>query len=300
VENHHVLSPVANGFIKSAEPVIAMLDAGNPASEISKMNSAGITGRFPLSRGTFRLLDMVRQYSAMTGFAFDYTSASLELLWAEGIPDERALEQQLNTTGMRHVDINESGSIALTSSGVNIDLGDLAFAYALDLGVVDLRRRVTGPYAIAFDGMARREGVFPADMTPAIKLNLNDGRANRFLGEIQLMHHASVVTRTISARSLRLDAKPVPLIDPRTGYPARGAAMVVVAGPLTVKAYVLAEALLIAGKDRANRILANFPGYDVMIVNTSDASECWMTPMMEPAFIPAASSTMIIRSLIDE
>lgn len=276
--NHDELDRVIEWFTREAAPIIAELDKGKSDSEISMINQAGSTARLSLSRSTFRLLDMARQYSIMTGYAYDYTAASLYALWSAGEPTSAAIDQALNNTGMRYVETSDAGSIAFTAAGVSIDVGDLAYAYALDAGVVALRERIKGPFAVSVNGMLRRGHPFAEGEEPAFALTYRDEQTNQRIGSFTLRAHNAVVTRSRLARSLR--DKPgmkSQLIDPRTGRPAAGTEFVAVSGPLATASFIIAEALLVLGKERGERILANFPGYDVMMVIEREPRIVWST-----------------------
>jgi len=77
------------------------------------------------------------------------------------------------------------------------------------------------------------------------------------------------------------------VIDPRTGTPTQGTRLAAVAGPLTVKAYALAEALLVLGVEEGGDILAQFPGHEVLVIPNRDPLEIWLTPGFRDHFTPA-------------
>lgn len=298
--NYRELGQATAMFLASAEPIVAALDKSNPESEIAKINRAGSTARLKLSRPTFRLLDMTRQYSAMTGYAYDYTAAPLYDLRARGEPEAKAIDELLNRTGMRYVETSDAGSIALTGSGVQLDVGDLAIAYAMDCGMVELRRRLKGPHYVLLDGQSRRDGAFPAGQEPLVAITHFDGQRNVKIGNVKLAHHAAVVSRSLYRKNPAEKGEIYPMLDPRTGRPASGTDHVTVAGPLTTTSFVLAEALLVLGRERGARVLASFPGYDALLLSSRDAAGVWLTPGMEKVVTLAEGFTTRVWDVVPQ
>lgn len=287
------LPQMVRGFASTASTVLPELNADKPGSEVARLNQLGSAGRLALSRHVFRALDLGRAYSQLTDYAYDYTATPLAELWRQSAPDHRTLEEALQQTGMHHIEVSEPVSILLTASGVRIHPGDLAFAYALDAGVVELRQRANGAYAVMFPGMIRREGVFPADETPVLPIQL--GR--EALGTLRLDTLVAAVARSPETRSVRAPSDPAAvLIDPRSGQPVRPAHLAVAAGPLATKALALAEALLITGAERGERLLARFPDYDVMMVPAAPTGTLWMTPGFKASFVASTQTTWRIQT----
>jgi thiamine biosynthesis lipoprotein ApbE len=263
-QNAGELRLAANRFIPLAENILRQLDPAQPDSEIAKLNQVGATARLPLSLHTFRPLDLARHYSQLTGRAYDYTTRSVSELWRTGTPGEQALQDALARTGMRYIESSSGGTIAFTSQGVFIDPGDLALAYAIDAGIIDLRENLNGPFRVDIEGFTRIEGAFKEPQIVAIPLD--PGRSAAF----ELSAHPALVIRTVNEISAlkRADTNAPPLrIDPRNGRPANGASLVAIAGPILTKAYVLAEALLVTGWTGGQSLLEKFEDYDVLLID---------------------------------
>jgi thiamine biosynthesis lipoprotein ApbE len=263
-QNAGELRLAANRFVPLAENILRQLDPAQPESEIAKLNQVGATARLPLSLHTFRPLDLARHYSQLAGRAYDYTARSVTELWRAGTPGEQALQDALARTGMRYIESSNGGTISFTSQGVSIDPGDLALAYAIDTGIIDLRENLNGPFRLDIEGFTRIAGEFREPQI--VSIPLAPGRSATF----EMATHPALVIRTMNEISAlgRGDTNTPPLrIDPRTGRPANGASLVAVAGPMLTKAYVLAEALLVTGWTGGQSMLEKFDDCDVLIVD---------------------------------
>lgn len=265
--NTEQMDPAISTVTKSISSTMGALDERNPYGELAKLNRLGGSARLPISRIVFRALDMGRAYGELTGGAYDYTMGGVAGLWIRGEPDAAVLAEAINHSGIKYVEAADNGSIALTLPGVKITPGPLAFAYALDVGITEVRRTISGPFLIQYGSFIRMGRSIPEKQAPKIPVPLQQHETIKTLGHVQLTDFPSMA-------SLH---RPQLLIDPRTGRPTGGTRLAVVIGPLCTKAYALAEALLVLGLEDGKKIMANFPGYEVLLVPDENPVACWMT-----------------------
>jgi len=294
--NSRELSPIIHSAIQSISRSSAALSETDEETGIAKLNGIGSSIRIPLTQFTYQAIDMCRYYHKLTDGAYDFTMGEIADLWRTGHPDEVALNEVRARSGMRFVETSDNGSAALTAPGVKITPGLMTPAYALDTCVVDIRRKFKGPMIIHYGPFTRREGTFPGDAPPLLPLNAPGELQNQQLGFFDLSEMTAAAHLSLPHRSLAKRAKPKQfLIDPRTGQPASGAKLAVVAGPIAIKAYALAEALLILGLEDGAKILPNFPGYEAMIIPDREPAECWMTPGFKWYFRPVNPPVLPIQ-----
>lgn len=277
--NSRELSPITQSAVQSLVRSATSLSETNEDTGINKLNGIGGSVRIPLSQFTFRALDLCRHYHKLTGGAYDFTTGALAELWRKGEPDETALIEARARSGMKFLETADNGTAALTIPGVNIYPGLMIPAYSLDVCLVDIRRKFNGPMLIRYGPFARREGKFPPEQPPLIPVTAPEELSRVLIGDLDLSETIAVAQLTLPHREIRPGQRPSRvLVDPRTGRPASGAKLAVVTGPLVIKSYVLAEALLILGLEEGTGIMTNFPGYEAMIIPDREPAECWMTP----------------------
>jgi thiamine biosynthesis lipoprotein len=292
--NQREVDRIAATAAKSIAVTLDALDPTLPKSEIGKLNRVGNSVRLPLSRLTFRAVDLARHYSELTQGAFDFTAGELTELWEAGTPSPVEISRALLRTGARHIETSDNDTVAIKVPGLVIDPWRMAPAYALDVAVSDLRRTTRGPFLISFGQAARHDGRFAATNAPSLPLFAPNELTRRHLGDLRMSDHAAVVALPLPQKViLKAGAPRQVLIDPRTGRPAGGAALVVVAGPLAIKAHALAEALLVLGPDAGGEILASFEGYDVLILPDASAETGLATAGMLAMFEPTAQSPVL-------
>lgn len=285
--NSRELSPILHSAVQSLSRSSAALTETNIETGIAKLNGVGSSVRIPLTQFTYRAVDMCRYYHKLTDGAYDFTMSEVADLWRTGRPDEATLKEALEHSGMKFVETSDNGSAAITAPGVKITPGLMIPAYALDNCVVDIRQKFKGPMLIHYGPFTRRDGTFPGNSPPLLSLHAPVELQNKLLGQLDLSDTTAAAQLTLPHRKFARGTKQTQyLIDPRTGHPASGAKLAVVAGPIAIKAYVLAEALLVLGLEDGAKVLPNFPGYEAMIIPDREPAECWMTPGFKYYFQP--------------
>lgn len=260
------------------------LDETFPKSDIAKINRTATTVRLPISMDTFRILDLGQYYSRLTDGFFDFTMGPVAYLWGfkQAVPPPRpptdeALYAALERTGMDKIQLFDDNSIAITSPGARIALGPLRPAYAIDLAVVDLRRRGYPNLYLETEQVARclgspgtgQDWTYPV-ITPS----------ERTVGVLALDAVNAPAVAWVSRQDQTLTVRGETFcsyINPHTGRPANSVDYVLVTGPTATKCAALAQAILIAGVDRASRFLSRFPGYDILVMPNREGNDLMMT-----------------------
>ncbi|HMO04843.1 MAG TPA: FAD:protein FMN transferase [Kiritimatiellia bacterium] len=267
---------------RTMSDVTALLDPQNAEGELAKFNRVGGSVRLPVSRTLFRALDLARHYHELTGGIFDITTGQLATLWEVGIPTEQVRLRALEKSGMKHIEISENGGVALTLAGVAVSPGHYALAYALDMAMVERRKHGEAAVLATLPYFARRDGRFPIEQPPVVPIMARGLSAHPLVGVVDLSHVASLAMVHSAASN---PGAPI-VMDPRNGLPATDNRLAVVIGPLTIKAYALAQALYIAGPDKGRELLDAFPDYEAMLIPEGQPLVLWMTRGFEAAFTP--------------
>lgn len=254
------------------------------ASEISKINRMAAEYRLQISFTTFRALDLADYYSRLTGGAYDLTLGPLRELWGFGAPPpgEAPSDEELaavrEVIGMDNVQLSEQGAVSILTPGTRLAAGQLNYAYGTDLAILELRRRELSPVLVAWDDFARAQDTPGAGLTGLAPVR-NPFSTTNALGSIDLSPHAALAVADLYKQTVTIAGRRYGgIFNPRTKRPAEGTALVAVRGPTCTMAHVLAQALVVLGREKGDIILDKFPDCEVLIVPDSKPLEIWMTP----------------------
>ncbi|THD70862.1 MAG: FAD:protein FMN transferase [Bradyrhizobium sp.] len=222
-------------------------------SELARINKAAATGGvIEIDAETAALIAYAKACFAKSAGAFDITSGLLRTVWdfsASHLPDQASIDAALPFIGLDNVALADS-QLHFRKPGMELDFGGLGKEYAadraaevcLDLGArhgfVDLGGdiRVIGPQP---DGQPWRIGIrHPRD-------------AGKLVAEIELANGA-LATSGDYERFIEVDGRRYcHILDPRTGWPARGLTTVTVISDHCLVAGSLSTAAMLKGKEGA-------------------------------------------------
>ena len=237
-------------------------------SQLSQLNQAAAAGPVPLDAELGALLVRCRRLSEATDGAFDITATPLSRCWrllqrAGQVPGPEALAEARGRIGHHLVELGES-TIRFTRPGVELNLGAVGKGYAVGRIAADLRQGgVAEALVSAGDSSVEAVGA-PSGGWP-IALRGHDARARLWLS------HGAVATSGAGEQGFEHNGERLGhVLDPRTGWPARGVSRVLVAAPDAADADALATAFVVGGPALADRYLAGHD--DVLVVFSMDGS----------------------------
>jgi FAD:protein FMN transferase len=220
-------------------------------SELSRINLvAAAGGATDVDAETAGLIAYAKACFRSSGGAFDITSGLLRKAWnfsQARLPEQREIDALLPRIGLDKVSLSD-GRLAFAQAGMELDLGGLGKEYAADRaaevcgelgarhGFVDLGGdiRVIGPQA---DGQPWRIGIRDS----------RDGAA--LVAEVALSGGA-LATSGDYERFIEVDGvRYCHILDPRTGWPARGLSSVTVTAERCLVAGSLATSAMLQGGD---------------------------------------------------
>ena len=206
--------------------------------------------------------------------AFDITWRSAGRVWdfkawPPRLPDAAAIAQAVRSVGFRHVQLDhEARTVRLLQEDVHIGLGGIAKGAIVDYAVMVLKRRGLRRFVVNAGGDIYANG-------------RNDGgrlwwvaiRHPRDLVEnlaVLPVANMAVVTSGDYERYITVDERMYcHILDPRTGWPARGCQSVTVMAATTSRADALATAIFVLGPERGLALAERLPQVEAMLVDAS-------------------------------
>ncbi|WP_164857423.1 FAD:protein FMN transferase [Sphingomonas crocodyli] len=235
--------------------IIAEMSTWEPASLISRFNTAPAGSWFTLPERFFTVLTTALDIAAASGGAFDPTAGALVDIWGFGpgavdrLPSDGEIADALAQTGWRRIEIDRDARRARQPGGVFLDFSGIAKGFAVDRLSAVARESGIANHLIEIGGELRGEGVKPDGQPWWVELETHPEI------ECEALRVAlcglCVATSGDYRRHHAIGQNRLPhSIDPRTGQPSAsgtGSASVIAADCMTADA----EATALSVLDRA-------------------------------------------------
>ena len=249
----------ARAALDEAGRIEAALTVFHESSEVSRINRHAGTAPASASDELFALLTRCQQLHAATGGVFDITSTPLSRCWGflqrEGrVPPAADIAAARGSVGMDRVELDATArTVRFAQPGMEFNLGSIGKGYALDrLGQLlrrdGVRRALVSAGGSSVLAIGGASGGWTIDVTSPLlerriaRLRLRDAALGTSgAGEQFFITEGAEATRYGH------------VIDPRTGWPARGVLSASVVTRDAETADALSTAFLVGGVDTAQR-----------------------------------------------
>ena len=240
---------------------------------------------FTVAPSVIPLIKMAKDLSARSGNRFNPAIGNLIRLWgfASDLPPKgppptsQQLEDLLAKNPIMEDVILEGISMRSTNPAVRLDFGAFAKGYGVDAAIEHLREMGIKDAVINAGGDLRaigRHGDRPW------RVGIRDPRGSGILASVEVEGDESVFTSGDYERFFEYDAiKYHHIIDPHSGYPARGTISVTVFHDNAAEADAAATALFIAGPEDWFSVAKAMGVKGVMLIDTN--GKIYMTPELK-------------------
>lgn len=242
-----------------------------PGSDVYRINQAGWEQPVAVSEDTFLLLKRSAEISVQTGGAFDITFASLSSLWNFNLkkfipPSRESVARRLPLVNYRLIVLDPAGRrVRLSRRGTRIGLGGIAKGYAIKRGIEAFRSAGITAAIVEAGGDLQVLGnkrcepwrvglAHPRKKGIVLSIALEDGEAVTTSGDYE---------RFAVYEGVRYHH----ILDPRTGFPAKGLLSVSVIAKDAVDADAFATALFVMGREKALKFLSGRRDIQAILVD---------------------------------
>lgn len=245
------------------DQINGLMSTYDPASEISRFNDQTGSDWFPVSEKTYKVVELSREISQLTGGAFDISVGPLVELWGFGasargdkIPSEEQVKDLLGRVGYEKLELRPNPpAIRKTVPLLRIDLSAVAKGYAVDELAALLRQEGINDFLLEVGGEMQLAGE-RADGTPwkiGLEKPLEDVRE---VEVIMPLTGTGLATSGNYRNFYIVDGQRYAhTIDPVSGRPVRHRlASVTVLDPRCARADALATALMVLGEVRGREL----------------------------------------------
>lgn len=241
-----------------------IFSAHDDKAELALLNKSAPHTFVTVSDELYELIDIAKNFSMLTDYAFEPAIGHLVNLWSIGfdnekIPESSEIEATLEFCSSEYLRL-EGQSVMRMSEYCQVDLGAIAKGYATDHIASILRAENIESAIINLGGNILALGKkFFSNSAWSIGLRDPAGTFD-MTKKIVAVENKSVVTSGIYERFFFEDGKRYHhVLDPKTGYPVENeiASVSIIADSSTL-ADVLATACLILGYEKSMSVLSNF------------------------------------------
>jgi thiamine biosynthesis lipoprotein len=215
------------------------------------------------------------ELSRLTDGAFDITVQPLVDLWgffstsasSHTVPSPAQVRAALAKTGWRRVLVAD-GRVTAADADVRLDFGSIAKGYIIGEGIKEMKAAGLESGLLLAGGQVQTYGT--AAPGQPWKVGLRNPRQEGFIASLPFDTEMGVATAGDYERYFEVSGvRYHHIIDPGTGYPARGVMSVSVIAPDPVWADALDTALFVMGPRRALEFARRRGGLDVIVVDAA-------------------------------
>lgn len=236
-------------------------------SDLSRLNARGQETWVDVSLPTLDMLKVGCEIYEQTQGCFDMTAARLSEVWGfssrQGrMPTDDQIEQALGQIGSKHVEIDHAARRVRFNRAVAVNPGGIGKGYAIDQAVGILRDRGVEDFAI--HGGKSSVSAFGKQLVNQKELGWkiavrHPEQSERILGTLVLRNRSLGTSGPANQFFYFKGERYGHIIDPRTGWPARGALSVTILHPSAAWADALATGLYVMGIEQSLEFCASRP-----------------------------------------
>jgi thiamine biosynthesis lipoprotein len=250
------LEAMADLAFREVHRLDAMLSNYRHESEWSRINREAATHPVEVSPELFSVLASCLDYSRQSGGAFDITVGALVKVWGfyngEGRMPRRAdVSDALAKVGYRQVLLDPSArTVRFGQRGIELDPGGIGKGYAVDRIVDVLKREGVDAALVSASGSSIYGLGAPPDHPRGWPITIRTPRDPEEAAATVFLRNMSLSTSGSYEKFFWAEGRTYShILDPRTGYPARGASSVSVLAARTLDSEAWTKPFFINGRD---------------------------------------------------
>ncbi|HVT30451.1 MAG TPA: FAD:protein FMN transferase [Lacipirellulaceae bacterium] len=256
------------------ESIESQLTVYRDDSEVIRINLRAAREPVKIEERLFALLQQARRLHRETNGALDITSGPLSDVWGfsrrEGrIPSDDQIADALRRVGMQHVILDETEkTIAFAQPGLSVNFNSMGKGYALDRMAERLAEYEIDDYLLhGGKSSILARGTQPASTAAGWRVGIRHPlRPAERLAELILHNEALSTSGAGTQFFIRRGRRYGHILDPRSGYPAKGLYSATVMAPIAAEAEGLSTAFYVMGPERVSEFCIARPEIAALLV----------------------------------
>jgi thiamine biosynthesis lipoprotein len=224
-------------------------------SEWSAMNREARSGPVRVTPELFALLSACLEYSRMSEGAFDITVGPLMKVWGfykgeGGLPQPKKVKDALHRVGYRHVQLDPGPrTVRFARPGMDLDPGGIGKGYAVDRMVEVLKQAGVAVALVSASGSSIYGLGAPPDEPQGWPITIRTPHDPSAVATHVVLKNTSLSTSGSYEKFFWAEGRTYShIVDPRTGYPAKGTSAVSVLAPRTIDSEAWTKPFFINGR----------------------------------------------------
>jgi thiamine biosynthesis lipoprotein len=274
-------TPPALAALDLVEELEAQLTVYRDTSEISYLNQRAAQQPLVVEERLFQLLELAASIWRETGGAYDITSGPLTKVWGfyqrQGrLPSDEEIATAMSKVGMQAVSLDSAArTVHFTKPGLELNLGSIGKGYALDR-CAELFDAAGVTNCLLHGGNSSILGRGGQGTDSCWWVGVRDPlRSERRILEIAVRNRAVGTSGAAVQFFIHRGERYGHIIDPRSGWPARGLVSVTVVAPTAALADALATAFYVLGPEGTREYLTKHPEISAILFTSGQKSGTW-------------------------
>lgn len=247
-----------------------------PQSQTSKINDMAGQAPVNISEELYDLIYRSLKVSILTEGAFDISFAGLAPLWkfdgqeVHGFPDSARVAQVAQIANYKNVILNsEQKTVFLSEPGMKIGFGSIGKGYAANQAMSVMKALGIKSGMVNAGGdlitWGKNKNSQPWSMGVA-----DPNAKNQMFAWLSLQDMALVTSGNYEKYFVYNNERYGHILDPRTGYPAKGLKSVSILCPDAELADALATAVYVMGEQQGMKLINQLKGIECLIITEDD------------------------------
>jgi len=299
------VADAAFAALHAFQRVDSLMSNWTETSEVSRLNREAKGGRAAAANPeVVRVVDFAERVARESGGAFDITVEPLVRAWGflggtPRVPSQAEIDDALARVGYEKVHVDSAAGTVRLDGGVRVDLGGVAKGYGVDEAAEELRRAGVADALVDLSGNMAALGNAPGHEGWTVGIRDPAG-AVPYLARLNLRGEC-VATSGDYEQFVDADGKRYGhILDPRTGYSARGLSSVTVVARDAMACDAWATALFVLGPEHARALAHARDDLAVVLIepHADGTATVWVEDALMPRFqlVDEAKPTLTVRS----
>ena len=243
-----------------------------PTTQISRVNQNAGIKPFKVDKEVFELVQRAIKISEITSGAFDISYASMDKIWKfdgsmKEMPTEEAIKKSVSKIGYKNIILDaKEQTIFLRNEGMKLGLGGIGQGYIADKVKELLYSKGCTSGIVNVSGDINAWGKQPDGKLWTVGI-VNPLNKNKIFGTFPLENSAVETSGSYEKYVVFNGIRYSHIIDPRTGYPAKGVVSVSVFAKQTEIADALATGIFVLGVEVGLDLVNQLKGIECVIVD---------------------------------